>query len=113
LRIVFDNSVPGAVSAKAYESAVALAASLAWRFATENADVSFATQQYEGNDIHQFLSHLAVVEPGESLSYLEGLQPSSGYSIVVTSRSRGTIPTALWTNSYFVFMGGRDEQSNR
>jgi uncharacterized protein (DUF58 family) len=113
LRIVFDNPQASALSGRDYESAVALAASLGWHFAGENAEVSFATQQYEGEDVHRFLAHLAVVEPGESLSQLEDLQLSAGYNIVVTSRPRGTIPTALWTTSYFVFIGDRNEENTR
>jgi len=30
---------------------------------------------------------------------------SDEYNIVVTARPRGTIPTALWNTSYFVFIG--------
>jgi len=58
-----------------------------------------------------------VVEPGAStkqgareentvaniLSELNGSRDE--YNIVVTARSRGTIPTALWNSSYFVFIG--------
>jgi uncharacterized protein (DUF58 family) len=110
LRIVFDNPDFGAISNKRYERAVALTASLGWHFAGENAEVSFATRQFEGDDIYRFLAHLAVIEPGESLSRLEDLHLSTAYNIVVTSRPRGTIPTALWTSSYFVFVGDRNEE---
>ncbi len=113
LRIVFDNPQPGAVSHQNYERAVALAASLGWHFASENAEVSFATQEYEGDDLYQFLTRLALLEPAQSLPHLEDLQLSAGYNIVVTSRPRGAIPTALWTTAYFVFMGGRNEESNQ
>jgi hypothetical protein len=27
------------------------------------------------------------------------------YNIVITARPRGSLPTALWTSSYFVFIG--------
>ena len=90
-----------------------MAASLGWHFTSENAEVSFATQEYEGDDLRQFLTRLALLEPAESLPQLEDLQLSAGYNIVVTSRPRGAIPTALWTTSYFVFIGGRDEENTR
>lgn len=104
LRIVFDNPVPGAASEKDYEKAVALAASLAWHFAGENAEVSFATQPYAGKDIHGFLGHLATVQPWELPSVIDSLTLSDEYNIVVTARSRGTIPTVLWASSYFLFI---------
>ena len=110
LRIVFDNPAPGAVAAPAYEDAIALAASLAWHFAEEGTEVSFAAPGYEGApDIHGFLAYLAVVQPGKGASVIEDLPPSADYNIIFTTRPRGTIPTALWGCSYFVFMGTRAE----
>jgi uncharacterized protein (DUF58 family) len=106
LRIVFDNPSPGVVSEKAYEDAVALAASLSWHFAGQNTEVSFVSQGYGGEpDIYRFLSHLAVVQPQALPSVVERLQPSDDYNIILTSRARGGIPTTLWACSYFVFLG--------
>jgi uncharacterized protein (DUF58 family) len=106
LRIVFDNPEPSAVGPKAYEDAVALAASLGWHFAAEGTDLSFAAPGYDGaRDIYKFLSYLAVVQPKKSDSVIEELPASGDYNIVFTARARGTIPTALWACSYFVFMG--------
>ena len=108
LRIVFDNSSPGAVSALEYERAVALTASLGWHFAGEDAQVSFVAQDYSGgSDVYHFLTYLALVQPRTSPSALDGLSPSGEYNIILTTRSRGTIPTALWTCSYFIFLGSR------
>lgn len=105
LRVVFDNPVPGAVSSNAYESAVTLAASLGWHFAGENAEVSFATQAYTGEDVNRFLARLAVIGPEDAPSCLEDLPLSRDYNIVITPRPRGTVPAALWACSYFVFIG--------
>ena len=106
LRIVFDNPGEGVVSEKAYEDAVALAASLSWHFASENTQTSFVSQSYSGNpDIYRFLAHLAVARPQPLPSLVEGLQPSNDYNIILTARPRGHIPTALWACSYFVFIG--------
>ena len=111
LRIVFDNPAAEAVSKSAYENAVALTASLSWHFAGENTEMSFIAQGYEGGpDIYRFLAYLAVVEsqpllPQSSPSVIDRLQPSDDYNIIVTARPRGTIPTALWACSYFVFIG--------
>jgi uncharacterized protein (DUF58 family) len=105
LRIIFDNPAPGDVSAAAYEDAVALAASLAWHFAGESAEVSFASPgTTESHDIYGFLRYLAEVKPQRSESMLESLPASNEYNLVFTARSRGTIPAALWNSSYFVFL---------
>jgi uncharacterized protein (DUF58 family) len=106
LRIVFDNPDAGVVSKENYEKAIALAASLAWHFTQENAEVSFIAAEYNGAaDIYQFLEYLALIEPKPSPSVIERLAPSDEYNIIVTARPRGTIPTVLWDRSYFLFMG--------
>ena len=108
LRIVFDNPSPGVVAEKAYEDAIALAASLSWHFAGENTEISFVSQGYSGGpDIYRFLAHLAVAQPQALPSVVERLQPSDDYNIILTTRPRGGIPTALWACSYFVFIGSR------
>jgi uncharacterized protein (DUF58 family) len=106
LRIVFDNPGNGAVSEKAYEDAVALAASLSWHFAGQNTEITFISQGYSGEpDIYRFLAHLAGIQPQSLPSVVDGLQPSDDYNIILTTRPRGGIPTALWACSYFVFIG--------
>lgn len=109
LRIVFDNPGPGVVSVKAYERAVALAASLGWHFSSENTDISFVAPGYEGDpDIYRFLGYLALVEPKEGPSVIDRLPLSDDYNIILTARQRGTVPTRLWACSYFVFVGDRE-----
>src|SRR6202451_879289 len=106
LRIVFDNPSQAVISEKAYEDAVALAASLSWHFASQNTDISFVSQGYRGGpDIYRFLSYLAVVQPQPLPSVVERLQPSDDYNIILTTQAGGGIPTALWACSYFVFLG--------
>ena len=105
LRIVFDNPAPGAVDEKAYENAVALAASLAWHFAGEATDLSFAAPGYQGSpDIYDFLGCLALIEPAAAESVLEKLQVTDDYNVILTARPRGSIPTRLWNTSYFIFL---------
>jgi uncharacterized protein (DUF58 family) len=115
LRLVFDNPAPGILPPEAYERAVALAASLGWHFANEDADLSFVAQGYKGDpDIYQFLAHLALVEPKAEGSVIDKLPVSGDYNIVLTTRPRGSIPTPLWNSSYMIFLadGGsaRDER---
>jgi uncharacterized protein (DUF58 family) len=125
LCIVFDNPEPGLVGERAYEKAVELAASLAWHFAEQDAEVSFAVAgRPRTRDLHQFLAWLAVIEPGTDDPAQAGpgkavsagdalldmkLGAADDYNIVITARPRGTLPTALWNSCYFVFVG--DEAS--
>ena len=109
LCIVFDNPEPGAIAESAYEKAVELAASLAWHFAEQDAELSFvASGQGKTRDLHEFLARLAVIEP--SAAAQDALQDvtlrdSEEYHIVITARARGSLPTGLWNSSYFVFVG--------
>ena len=121
LCIVFDNPEVGVISESAYEKAVDLAASLAWHFSTQAAEVSFAVSGHpRTRDVHAFLGRLAVIQAGDNgadgNTMKERLSAnvvwpepesirSDEYNIVVTARRRGGIPTALWSTSYFVFVG--------
>ncbi len=109
LRIVFDNPRRGEVSRDDYERAVALAASLAWHFAGEDTELSFAAPAYGGSgDVYEFLRYLALVEPQDEGSMLDKLELTEDYNVILTTRPRGSIPTALWTCSYFLFIEHRD-----
>ena len=104
LRIVFDNPAPGTVSPEAYERAVALAASLGWHFAAADTDISFVTPGLAGADVYKFLAHMALIAPQAEQSVIDTLRISDDYNVILTSRPHGTIPTALWACSYFVFI---------
>ena len=104
LRVVFDNPAPGAIPPQAFERMVSLTASLAWRLAQENVFLSFVSQEYEGaGEVYGFLQHMATILPKAEPSILETLSGSTDYSLVFTAQKRGTIPTAMWATSYFVF----------
>lgn len=105
LRIVFDNPAPEAIADKAYETGVELAASLAWHFAEENTDLSFAGPGHAGRDLYDFLRYLALVKPEDSPSVLESLADTGAYNVVITARKRGSVSTALWSCSYVIFLG--------
>jgi uncharacterized protein (DUF58 family) len=115
LRVVFDNPEAKVLSDEAYERAVELAASLAWHFTGENAEVSFFVPgQGWSRDVHAFLGWLAVVRPqdeqlGASDMLLDAeLTAEVGvYSFVLTARSREILPPALADRSSLVFF--RDE----
>ena len=122
--IFFENPAAGTLTERAYEKAVDVTASLAWHFSTQEAEVSFVVPGHpRTRDIHEFLGWLAVVEPANGLSAGDesesaadplremNLGSTDEYNIVVTTRSRGAVPTNLWNSSYFVFAG--DQASSK
>jgi uncharacterized protein (DUF58 family) len=106
VRLIFDNPSAGALTDAAYENGVSLAASLGWHFAQSNTGTRFTAPGYQGgDDIREFLTYLATVDPQSGPSLLESLETSADYNIVLTARSRDTIPASLFARSYFVFLG--------
>ena len=119
LCIVFDNPAAGLISEQAYERAVNLAASLAWHFSSQDAEISFAVSgSTRSTDLHEFLARLAVIQPqqtsrpGADMLREMNLGSAGEYNIVLTSRQRGSLPTALWNCSYFVFIGTEARESS-
>jgi uncharacterized protein (DUF58 family) len=109
LRIAFDNPAPGVLSDAGYERGVALAASLAWHFAQENTQLSFAAPDLAaGSDLYRFLRHLALAEPAPArIAAMPIEQLTAGddeFNVVLTARARGSIATSLWAGAYFVFL---------
>ncbi|HLJ86222.1 MAG TPA: DUF58 domain-containing protein [Candidatus Angelobacter sp.] len=105
LRIVFDNSAPGAVSPAAYEHGVSLAASFACHFAEENVELSFLAAGFGGAGLlDDFLGYLSVVEPDRENSVLDSLPPSAAYNLIITGRKSGALSPALQTSSYVIYM---------
>jgi len=120
LCIVFDNPEAGVISPEAYERAVSLGASLAWHFSSQEAEVSFVLPGLgRGTELHEFLARLAVIEPQREPSnqpesrpdVLRDISGGNGeYNIILTARPRGSLPTALWNSSYFVFLSDSAER---
>jgi hypothetical protein len=104
VRVIFDNAAPAAVNEAAYEKSIALAASLAWYFARSETEISFASPGYRGNDVYGFLSDLALVQPQRGPSLLGDLEFTDDYNVIITAEPHGSIPTTLWSCSYFLFM---------
>jgi uncharacterized protein (DUF58 family) len=108
LRIVFDNPAPGAVTPEDYEAAIQLTASLAWHFSDGSTQLSFVASGYNGQgEVLDFLRYLALIEPGDGVSVLQGLPITEHYNLVVTAQAHGSVPTRLWSSSYIVFMDKR------
>lgn len=125
LCIVFDNPSAGLISSDAYESAVKLAASIAWHFSAQDAEVSFLISGYpRGVDLHEFLARLAVANPTASAPVNSrapaeiyqsdvlpdvireiGLNNNGEFNIILTARPPGSLPSAVWNSSYFLLLG--------
>jgi len=109
VRLIFDNPLEGVLEHEAYESAVSLAASLAWYFDQEDTEISFVAPGYNyDGDVYQFLGYLAEVQPETAAAapgVLDTLSVTDDYKIILTTRTRGTIPSSLWESSYIIFLG--------
>jgi uncharacterized protein (DUF58 family) len=121
LCIVFDNPPAGLISGQEYERGVKLAASLAWHFSSQNAEVSFVLSGHErSDDLHEFLARLAVVQPDAGQRFHEGRlreMPDSTFrqiarddsrgefKIVITAQPRASLPAALRESCHLLILG--------
>jgi len=97
-----------------FERAVALCAGLAWHFYEINSvlefrSAGFVTPRVPASEIiYDILRYLASVTPLKQppeKSFLDTLVDAPDiFKIVLTSRLRGSIPTGLWSSSYFLFV---------
>ncbi|HLW82351.1 MAG TPA: DUF58 domain-containing protein [Candidatus Acidoferrales bacterium] len=97
-----------------FERAVSLAACIAWHFFEARAAMQFCTPRMStpmttaADIIYDVLRELAYVEPDREHSgaaFLESLVPlHESFKIVLTSQPQGSIPTPLWSSSYFIFL---------
>ena len=100
--------------AEQFERAVSLAGCIAWHFHEIDSVMAFRTAHFStpmapaGEIIYDALRELALIQADTSAtggSFLDDLvnEPEI-FKIILTCRSQGTIPTALWTSSYFIFI---------
>ncbi len=113
--IYFDSAIyPGQDDRfrERFEEGVSIAASLAAHFVVEGAEVSFALPgtligPASGRPhLWRILELLAVIEP-EAAARGDGLpgEPdlSKLFSIIITSRPRGTFPSSIWRSSHVIY----------
>ncbi len=96
-----------------FERAVTLCACLAWHFHEIDAELQYRTERLAtpmapaGEIIYDVLRDLAFVQmkiSPESRLLHEVSEEKDTFKIILTNQPRGSIPTELWTSSYFVFM---------
>jgi uncharacterized protein (DUF58 family) len=94
-----------------FESAVEFCACLAWHFHEVEAQLQFRCGDFEtsagrdGENIYSILRHLAAVQPSpEPPSVLHGFGSDDDvFRIICTALPRGSVPTSMWSRSYFIF----------
>jgi len=101
-------------AAAQFERAVALCAGLAWHFYEVNSvlefrSAGFATPRMTAGeivyDVLRYLARVAPLKAPPGQSFLDTLGDAPDvFKIVLTSHPRGSIPTRLWSSSYFVFV---------
>jgi uncharacterized protein (DUF58 family) len=113
-----SRAAVGAPSAAEYEErferAVALAACIAWHFYELGSVLQFRTHTFStplapaGEIIYDALRELALVQPDSSArggAFLDSLAGENEiFKIILTARPQRTIPTTLWSSSYFLFI---------
>jgi uncharacterized protein (DUF58 family) len=101
-----------------FERAVSLAACIAWHFYELGSVLQFRTDAFvtplapAGEIIYNALRELALVQPvtsPDSLArggtFLDSLAGETEiFKIILTARPQRTIPTSLWSSSYFLFI---------
>jgi uncharacterized protein (DUF58 family) len=100
--------------AERFDRAVAMAACIVWHFHEINSVMQFRTNRFStlmapaGEVVYDALRELARVEADTSATggaFLDELTAEREiFKIVLTRRSQRTIPTALWSSSYFLFI---------
>jgi uncharacterized protein (DUF58 family) len=100
--------------AEKFERAVVMAACIAWHFNEINSALQFRTNRFAtpmapaGEIIYDALRELATIKPDNSATGGEFLDDLANdreiFKIIITARPQHTIPTALWSSSYFVFI---------
>ena len=119
VQLVFDRSLPDVgppgqlpdgKMLERFERAVDFCAALAWHFHEIDSQLEFLSDDLRTRPapaaevIFDILSYLARVEPlRASQNLLETLGDGDLFKIILTAAAPGSIPTHLWTSSYFVF----------
>jgi uncharacterized protein (DUF58 family) len=97
-----------------FERAVSMAACIAWHFHEIRSVIQFRTDRFvtpiapAGEIIYDTLRTLALIEPKMSAAggaFLDDLASDREiFKIILTARPQRSIPSALWSSSYFLFM---------
>jgi uncharacterized protein (DUF58 family) len=100
--------------AERFDRAVSMAACIAWHFHEINSVMQFRTDRFAtpmapaAEIVYETLRVLALLEADSSAAggaFLDELvREHEVFKIILTCRVQRTIPTALWSSSYFIFI---------
>jgi hypothetical protein len=100
--------------AERFERAVSMAACIAWHFHEIHSVMQFRTDRFStpmapaAEIIYDTLHELAVIQPQTAAAggaFLDDLGADREiFKIILTARPQRTIPTSLWSSSYFLFI---------
>jgi uncharacterized protein (DUF58 family) len=103
-----------AEAAERFERAVSICAALSWHFYERNAVMQFRTVDFEtpfieaGENIFGILRYLATAQllpPDPKRTFLAELaSPQDVFRVIVTSQTRGSIPSNIWNQSWIIFL---------
>ena len=116
--LVLDPHMSAGLAAKEadarFERAVTMCAALAWHFYERNAVLQFRTAGFEtplveaDEIIFDVLRHLATAKPcppDPKRALLSDLANAPKvFRVIVTSESRGSIPSSIWNQSWVIFL---------
>jgi hypothetical protein len=109
----FVGKVAAAQAVECFERAVSLTACIAWHFNEIHSVMQFRTGTYStpmapaAEIIYPALRRLALVQPetSDTSAFLDGLTGDREiFKIILTARAQRSIPAALWSSSYFIFI---------
>ena len=110
VQLVFDRVAVAGSSEGRFERAVDFCAALAWHFHQIDSQIEFISDDFRtkpakaSDVVFDILGYLALAQPRrEGDNFLDTLDSSDLFKIIVTGAAPGSIPTHLWTSSYFVF----------
>ena len=108
------GELAAAEQSERFERAVSMAACIAWHFHEIHSVMQFRTDKFStpmspaGEIIYDTLRELALIQPDTSAAggaFLDELGADREiFKIILTARAQRTIPTALWSSSYLVFI---------
>ncbi len=111
LQLILDPRIgpPQPSMLSLFEAAVEFCACLAWHFYEVDAQLEFRCGEFHtpaaraGETIYDILQHLAAVQPSAELPVAPPEGPQENvFRIVCTALPRGSVPTMLWSRSYFI-----------
>jgi len=101
-------------AAERFEQAVSICAAMAWHFYQQNAQLQFRSADFETPlanadevifSILRFLATAEALPPDPERKLLSDLtEMSQVFRVIVTSESKGAIPSNIWNQSWVIFL---------